>query len=214
MSNGGKLKIVMLGSSTVGKTCLVDRFVYSTFSPTKNTVGMAFTTRDIELEDGTTVPAGIWDTAGQERFEATLQQYYRDADASLICFNPCEPQSWTKAKYWVEELLEMVPDCVICLVAMKSDLWDPTLNPSPAIKTRSVSSNAAKKFARLMKIAYFECSSKLNKGVIEPFTYAAKEASIITAAQPKSKPAQVNLTQTNVATPNSTGNSSGSGGCC
>ncbi|PIA29179.1 hypothetical protein AQUCO_06200041v1 [Aquilegia coerulea] len=64
-----RVKLVLLGDSGVGKSCIVLRFVRGQFDPTsKVTVGASFLSQTIALQDSTTVKFEIWDTAGQERY--------------------------------------------------------------------------------------------------------------------------------------------------
>ena len=66
-----QLKLVLLGDTAVGKSCLVVRFVRDEFFEYQEpTIGAAFLTQAVALEDNTTVKFEIWDTAGQERFRA------------------------------------------------------------------------------------------------------------------------------------------------
>ncbi|RYR36452.1 hypothetical protein Ahy_A09g041413 [Arachis hypogaea] len=66
-----RVKLVLLGDSGVGKSCIVLRFVRGQFDPTsKVTVGASFLSQTIALQDSTTVKFEIWDTAGQERYAA------------------------------------------------------------------------------------------------------------------------------------------------
>lgn len=72
-------KIVLIGDSGVGKTCLLSRYRKNEFTfDTKHTIGVEFATKEIEVQ-GKQVKAQIWDTAGQERYRAITKAYYRGA---------------------------------------------------------------------------------------------------------------------------------------
>ncbi|KAL6497709.1 Ras-related protein rabf1 [Orobanche hederae] len=74
-----RVKLVLLGDSGVGKSCIVLRFVRGQFDPTsKVTVGASFLSQTIALQDSTTVKFEIWDTAGQERYAALAPLYYEE----------------------------------------------------------------------------------------------------------------------------------------
>ena len=61
-------KVLLIGDSGVGKTCLLLRFANDGFSSAFiTTIGIDFKIKNLEL-DGTRVKLQIWDTAGQERF--------------------------------------------------------------------------------------------------------------------------------------------------
>mmetsp|Transcript_178 Transcript_178/g.156 ORF Transcript_178/g.156 Transcript_178/m.156 type:complete len:96 (+) Transcript_178:95-382(+) len=63
-------KLVLLGDTAVGKSCLVVRFVRDEFFEFQEpTIGAAFLTQTVALDDAT-VKFEIWDTAGQERYRS------------------------------------------------------------------------------------------------------------------------------------------------
>ncbi|XP_076961047.1 ras-related protein RABF1-like [Bidens hawaiensis] len=95
-----RVKLVLLGDSGVGKTCIVLRFVRGQFDPTsKVTVGASFLSQTIALQDSTTVKFEIWDTAGQERYAALAPLYYRGAAVAVIAY---DMQHWP---HYITELL-------------------------------------------------------------------------------------------------------------
>ncbi len=68
-------KLVLLGDTAVGKSCLVVRFVRDEFFEYQEpTIGAAFLTQAVVLEDAT-VKFEIWDTAGQERYRSLAPMY-------------------------------------------------------------------------------------------------------------------------------------------
>ncbi|KAG5574742.1 hypothetical protein H5410_054876 [Solanum commersonii] len=119
-----KVKLVLLGDSGVGKSCIVLRFVRGQFDPTsKVTVGASFLSQTIALQDSSTVKFEIWDTAGQERYAALAPLYYRGAAVAVVVYDITSPESFAKAQYWVKELQKHgSPDIVMALVGNKADL--------------------------------------------------------------------------------------------
>ncbi|KAK3150503.1 hypothetical protein QOZ80_3AG0234040 [Eleusine coracana subsp. coracana] len=104
-----RAKLVLLGDSGVGKSCIVLRFVRGQFDPTsKVTVGASFLSQTLALEDSTIVKFEIWDTAGQERYAALAPLYYRGAAAAIVVYDITSPESFSKAQYWVKELQKHV----------------------------------------------------------------------------------------------------------
>ena len=76
-----KLKMVMIGDSGVGKSCIISRFIYNRFNEYINTtIGAQFMSREIDNK----YRIDIWDTAGQERFRSLIPLYIRGAN--IICF--------------------------------------------------------------------------------------------------------------------------------
>uniref|UniRef100_A0A0D3BXX1 Uncharacterized protein n=1 Tax=Brassica oleracea var. oleracea TaxID=109376 RepID=A0A0D3BXX1_BRAOL len=121
-----RVKLVLLGDSGVGKSCIVLRFVRGEFDTTsKVTVGASFLSQTIALQDSTTVKFEIWDTAGQERYSALAPLYYRGAAVAVIVYDITSPESFKKAQYWVKELQKHgAPDIVMALVGNKADLHE------------------------------------------------------------------------------------------
>ena len=72
MSKTWHYKLVLLGDTAVGKSCLVVRFVRDEFFEFQEpTIGAAFLTQTVTLDE-TTVKFEIWDTAGQGKFHIVL----------------------------------------------------------------------------------------------------------------------------------------------
>ncbi|KAL3579360.1 hypothetical protein D5086_020864 [Populus alba] len=101
-----RVKLVLLGDSGVGKSCIVLRFVRGQFDPTsKVTIGASFLSQTIALQDSTTIKFDIWDTAGQERYAALAPLYYRGAAVAVIVYDITSPETFNKAQYWVKSVV-------------------------------------------------------------------------------------------------------------
>jgi small GTP-binding protein len=105
-------KIVLLGSASVGKTCIICRAVSDEF--------------DKELEIGdTTLNLQIWDTAGQERFRTLAPMYYGNAVIALLVFSVIDNHSLQDVQNWVEEMKQQTEQMpTLFVVANKIDLVD------------------------------------------------------------------------------------------
>ena len=80
-------KIVLLGSSNVGKTCIATRYKEGKFtSEHKATVGAAYFQKNFGFADGAQLKLHIWDTGGSEKFKSVAPLYYKDAHAALIVY--------------------------------------------------------------------------------------------------------------------------------
>ncbi|KZO94111.1 GTP-binding protein RAB5 [Calocera viscosa TUFC12733] len=161
MSKQLQFKLVLLGESAVGKSSLVLRFVKDQFDDYReSTIGAAFLTQTVSLEDGTSVKFEIWDTAGQERYKSLAPMYYRSAACAICVYDITQSASLEKAKSWIRELQRQAdPSIVIALCGNKADL----------AARRQVSQEEAQKFAEEEGLMWCETSAKTGEGVNDIF---------------------------------------------
>jgi small GTP-binding protein len=119
------VKLVVLGNSGVGKTCLITKFVSDSFkSSLDSAVGASYMTKILRV-DNATMKFNIWDTAGQERFRSIVRVYYKDAAVAVLVYDLTNPESFRQLDWWYSELRHNVDhDLVIAVVANKEDLAD------------------------------------------------------------------------------------------
>ncbi|KAI0998617.1 hypothetical protein K3495_g9579 [Podosphaera aphanis] len=174
-SRGGnrfaQFKLVLLGESAVGKSSLVLRFVKDQFDDFReSTIGAAFLTQTISLDDTTTVKFEIWDTAGQERYKSLAPMYYRNANCAVVVYDITQASSLDKAKQWVKELQRQANEnIIIALAGNKLDLV--TAQPDK----RAVTAADAETYAKEAGLLFFETSAKTSENVRELFTSIAKK---------------------------------------
>ena len=119
---GFNCKVVFLGDTAVGKSCLTVRFVRDEyFEFQEPTIGAAFLAKNINYQ-GQNLKLEIWDTAGQERYRSLAPMYYRGAKAAVVVYDITQKDTLTGAKSWIAELQTRQPGCVIILVGNKVDL--------------------------------------------------------------------------------------------
>lgn len=162
-----RVKLVLLGDSGVGKSCLVLRYVRGQFDPTsKVTVGAAFMSHSVHLQSGATVKFEIWDTAGQERYQSLAPLYYRGAAAAVVVYDITSLESFQKAKHWVAELQKNTnANIVIVLVGNKSDL----------VEQRTVAKEDGQEFAEQNSMLFVETSAKTAACVSHIFEMIAEK---------------------------------------
>mmetsp|Transcript_11305 Transcript_11305/g.27824 ORF Transcript_11305/g.27824 Transcript_11305/m.27824 type:complete len:215 (-) Transcript_11305:320-964(-) len=152
------IKCVLLGDSSVGKTCLVSRFLRDEFkNNTAPTIGTAFGIKTVQskLDNGKIVThdVGVWDTAGSERYYSMTQHYYRNTNIALVCYDLTNRKTWDKVSFWVTELRKVEPGAMISIIGTKSDLVQQGGKP------RCVSSSAAMAYASEVGALTFEASA-------------------------------------------------------
>lgn len=165
-------KIVLLGKSYAGKTCLVERYLKDRFLgdsvPYQNTIGAAYGAKTVGI-DGHTMVLGIWDTAGSERYEAMSRIYYRGAKAAVLCYDLTDKSSFDKLRFWIGELRQHEEACRIYICGTKSDL----IQDNP--ENRAVPENAAKALANDCMADLYETSSKTGKDIDKMFIKIATD---------------------------------------
>jgi len=162
-----QFKLVLLGESAVGKSSLVLRFVKGQFHEyQESTIGAAFLTQTISIDENTIVKFEIWDTAGQERYHSLAPMYYRGAQAAIVVYDITNQESFAKAKNWIKELQRQAhPNIVIALSGNKADL---------AAK-RVVEYEEAQAYAEDNGLLFMETSAKSSMNVQDIFTVIARK---------------------------------------
>lgn len=172
-------KVVLLGSSAVGKTCLLERYIHGHFvGNTTATICGSFASKK-EVVAGRPVILGIWDTAGSERYATMSRMYYRHARAAIICYSIIERESYDRARHWVSELLDTEEDCRIYLCGTKLD--KATDEPN----SRAVSKENTRALAEDLSADFFETSSKTGENIDSLFSKIAKDFIIENGGQVK-----------------------------
>ncbi|KAN0061148.1 GTP-binding protein [Thecaphora frezii] len=204
------IKLLLIGDSGVGKSCLLLRFCDDAWTPSFiTTIGIDFKIRTIEL-DGKRIKLQIWDTAGQERFRTITTAYYRGAMGILLVFDVTDEKSFQNVRTWHSNIEQHASEGVSkILVGNKSD-WE---------EKRAVTTEQGEELARELGIPYIETSAKGNTNVEEAFFNLAREVKARLIDSAASAPAAGSAGgdgsaagNVNVAGGNRTGQSAG--GCC
>ncbi|XP_011306729.1 ras-related protein Rab-1A, partial [Fopius arisanus] len=159
-------KLLLIGDSGVGKSCLLLRFADDTYTESYiSTIGVDFKIRTIDL-DGKTIKLQIWDTAGQERFRTITSSYYRGAHGIIVVYDCTDQDSFNNVKQWLEEIDRYACDNVNkLLVGNKCDLT----------AKKVVDYEAAKEYANQLEIPFLETSAKNAMNVEQAFMTMAAE---------------------------------------
>ena len=164
IGRGRSCKVVFLGDTSVGKSCLAVRFVRNDFFEFQEpTIGAAFLAKKFTLND-TCYKFEIWDTAGQERYRSLAPMYYRGAKAAVVVYDITSEDTFKGAKSWIKELKTKTKNCVVLLVGNKVDL----------IENRKVDIDMVEDFIKNHNLIYLETSAKTGKNVEEIFKTIGK----------------------------------------
>ena len=118
-------KIVLIGDSGVGKSCILLRFADDTFTENfYTTIGVDFRFKCL-IYKGKKIKLQIWDTAGQERFKTVTSAYYRGADGIIIVYDQSEKTTFEHINNWIEDISKYTNEEPIKIVlGNKNDLID------------------------------------------------------------------------------------------
>ncbi|XP_044232145.1 ras-related protein Rab-15 isoform X2 [Thunnus albacares] len=154
-------RLLLLGDSGVGKTCLLCRFTDNEFHPSHiSTIGVDFKMKTLVI-DGIKVRIQIWDTAGQERYQTITKQYYRRAQGIFLVYDITSERSFQHIMKWASDVDEVQK----ILVGNKSDEVD----------KRQVATEQGIKLAKAYGMDFFETSAFTNHNITETFTRLAEQ---------------------------------------
>ncbi|PRP83129.1 hypothetical protein PROFUN_09808 [Planoprotostelium fungivorum] len=154
-------KILVIGDSGVGKSCLLLRFVDNTYFAESyiSTIGVDFKIRTVEI-DGKVVKLQVWDTTGQERFRTITSSYYRGAHGIMCVYDVTDQSSFQNVKQWMSEI-----DRYACENVTRSILG----NKADLVNRRVVDESEAKDLAESLGVSHFSVSAADTLNVEEAF---------------------------------------------
>ena len=158
-------KYIVIGDSSVGKSCIVAKYLTGGFEEEfKTTIGIEFGSKDLTINDKV-YRLQIWDTAGQESFRSITRAYYKNSACSFIVYDVTNKQSFLNVQDWFNECKKQTPRTVtMVLVGNKVDLED----------KREVTYEEGENFARDNSMLFYETSAK-NGDNIENMFYDSAE---------------------------------------
>ncbi|XP_067945059.1 ras-related protein Rab-7L1-like isoform X2 [Watersipora subatra] len=166
-------KILIIGPPKAGKTTFITRYVHGHYFANeiyKETIGVDFALKHLDMEDGQHVTLQLWDIAGQERTQKMNRMYYQGAHACVIMFDLTYEKSLEISLKWKEDLdskctLENGEPIPCILLANKVDL----------ASRRKFTTEEIEKFARENNFIHFmETSVKNDINVTESMQYLVK----------------------------------------
>lgn len=161
-----KIKVILLGNGSVGKTSLANRFTRDKFASTyKPSLGVDFMVKRMEYQ-GMNVKVLVFDTAGQEFISSLRKRYYAGASGAVIVFDLTSRRSFDDLNRWVEEVRGEVGNIQTVFVGNKTDLAE----------DREISLEEGNGYADKMDGDYIESSAKFGdkvQDIFVPFIEAA-----------------------------------------
>ena len=159
-------KIIVIGDSSVGKSCLTLRGTKDKFKDFYSpTIGFEFLALNIRIKKKI-LRLQIWDTCGQEIYRSLISSFYRNSSLAMIVYAIDNEESFNNVESWLDEIkCQTHPNLKIFLIGNKSDLEE----------SRVIGKEKAEKFYLDHKLDFFiETSAKTGENVQKIFIKAAQ----------------------------------------
>ena len=152
--NEKEIKVILLGDSGVGKTCIINRYINDEFNPnSKTTLGSNASSKVIKRGQVSYI-LNLWDTTGQEKYHSITNLFIKGSNIVVLVYSIDLLLSFKGLDYWYKSVQEKLGGnkYVLAVVGSKSDL----------IKNEEeeVSEEEAKKFAEEKNAIFKLVSSK------------------------------------------------------
>ena len=161
MNDDSVYKVLILGDSSVGKTCFLLKYTDKVFNEVyMSTIGLDYRLKALTLKSGKKVKLQIWDTAGQDRFRTITKNYYKGAHGIILIYDVTNTDTYDNVENWISQIKEEAsPNVVIYLVGNKVDMED----------KRKVTTEEGQKVADENNLPFIETSAKSDINVNETF---------------------------------------------
>ena len=159
-------KLIVIGDSGVGKSCLTNNAVKNIFDESYNaTVGFEFFTFNVKMNNKV-IKLQIWDTCGQELYRSLITNFYRNSSLAIMVYAINSKESFENIEMWLRELrTHSNPDAKVFLIGNKIDLES----------ERKVTKEEGEKFCKDNKLnGFMESSAKTGVNAQNIFIKAAQ----------------------------------------
>ncbi len=169
VDNNITCKVVLVGDSGVGKTCIIQRYVNNDYNEnTESTSTSTYSYKTLDFKEyNKSISLDIWDTAGQELYRALAKNFYLNASIGILVYDIRRKESFESIKdYWYEQVKTSGEEnMVFGVVGNKCDLF----------QEEKVSEDEGKKFAKEIGAVFQLTSCKENIGIDELFQQCAQK---------------------------------------
>ena len=121
-----KYKIILLGEPGVGKTTIINKYIFNKFESSpiyQNENDTEKNIKMIDIDEHKSVELSIYDTTKEKNMSKITRNYYKDAHGAIIVFDVGNKESFNKVKYWLKETNNYAPkDIVFCILGNKTDV--------------------------------------------------------------------------------------------
>ena len=149
-----EIKIIVLGNSGVGKTSIINNYIFNKFNPDIETTFANSLSSKVIKKGKIKYKLNIWDTIGQEKYHSITNLFIKGANAVILVYSIDSLSSFEGLNFWYESTKEYLPEnnYILFIVGSKSDLFEEEV----------VSEEEAKNFAEKRDALFKLVSSKID----------------------------------------------------
>ena len=167
MNEQGALSFILIGDSTVGKTCFLNRYFKNTFVEAfLSTIGIDKEIKHVKVGNDS-YKLTVWDTAGQERFRCLPKKYYQNADGVLLLFDVTNEETFTSVSNWVKDVKQNSSKTISNDANKQENISLYLIGNKIDLPNRVISKEKAEEMAKSLGMKYFEVSCKINMNIPE-----------------------------------------------
>jgi len=157
-------KIIVIGNSGVGKSCLSLRASKNIFKEDFiSTIGFEFFNFNVKINNKI-IKLQIWDTCGQEIYRSLISGFYRSTELAIVVYSVVDKKSFYDIEIWLKQLkTHGSPDCKVFLIGNKIDLPNRVVSSEEGINCKTEHDFEC----------YMETSAKNNININELFVNCA-----------------------------------------
>lgn len=164
--SGNAIKVVLVGESAVGKTCIIERLCFKKYvANPQSTIGSANVTTVLDYGNES-LTLEVWDTAGQEAYRSLNRIFYKGAKIAVMVYDITQKATFDEIQnYWLGQIRSVCgEEAIVGILGNKSDLF----------ANEKVPEQMAREFAEKNKCYFQLCSAYEGVGIEEAFKELAK----------------------------------------
>ena len=162
-------KVVLLGQSGVGKTCIINQFINGEYDDsTTPTISFQFCQKTFEFPGNKSIALDIWDTAGQEKYRSLNGMFYKNVKAAVLVYDSTDKKSFEDIKnFWYDQIKQNCDNdkLILAIAGNKCDLYE----------QRQVEYSEGEKYAKIIGAFFTETSAKNADGISNLFENLANK---------------------------------------
>ena len=163
----GSLSFILIGDSTVGKTCFLTRYFKNQFNEAfLSTIGIDKEIKHVKVGNDS-YKMTLWDTAGQDRFRCLPKKYYQNADGVLLLFDVTNEETFKNVSIWMKDVKDNSSKNISNENGKESEIALYLIGNKIDLPNRVISKEQAQTEANSLGMKYFEISCKINMNIVE-----------------------------------------------